>query len=345
MYSVSVIGATGYAGAELIRLLSSHPRVRIAHLASSSAAGQALSAVYPSFLSSRLPELETPDYDLLGRDSDVVFTALPHKVSAQAVPPLLAAGARVVDLSADFRYSDAAIYAQWYGAHPAPSLLSRAVYGLPELHREAICGAQLVGNPGCYTTCSILGLAPAVRAGLIDTDRIVIDAKSGVSGAGASATRDLHFCEVDENIKAYKVAAHRHTSEIEQELSLVAGKPIALSFTPHLIPVKRGILATIYCELTEPQSHADVMAVYRNFYEGEPFVTLCEDGSLPEIKHVNGSNECRIGWVVDRRLSRLILVSALDNLVKGAAGQAIHNMNLMLGLEETEGLTHRAWYL
>jgi N-acetyl-gamma-glutamyl-phosphate reductase len=345
MHSVSVIGATGYAGAELIRLLTGHPRVRIAHLASSSTAGQPLAAVYPSFMGSGLPALEVPDYELLGRDSDVVFTALPHKVSAQAAPPLLAAGARVVDLSADFRYLDADLYAQWYGAHPAPGLLSRAVYGLPELHREAIRSAQLVGNPGCYTTCAILGLAPAVRAGLIDPGRIVIDAKSGVTGAGAAATRDLHFCEVDENIKAYKVAAHRHTSEIEQELSLVAGKPIALSFTPHLIPVKRGILATMHCELTAPQSHADVMAVYRDFYAGEPFVRLYEEGSLPEIKHVNGSNECRIGWVVDRRLGRLILVSVLDNLVKGAAGQAIQNMNLMLGLEETEGLTQRAWYL
>jgi N-acetyl-gamma-glutamyl-phosphate reductase len=303
MHTVSVIGATGYAGAELVRLLSAHPHVRIAHLVSRSYAGRPLQEVYPSFAGNALPVLEELDPSRVCADSDVVFTALPHKTSAQIVPLLVERGARVIDLSGDFRYNDAAVYEKWYGSvHPRPDLLEKSVYGLTELHRDEIRTAGIIGTPGCFTTCGILALAPAVKAGLIDTGRIIIDAKTGASGAGASPSRELHFCEVDENVRAYKVAAHRHTSEIEQELSLVAGKPLELSFTPHLVPLKRGILSTIHCELARPLLHGDVMAVYREFYGGAPFIVLHQEGSLPEVKYACGGNACHIGWVVDRRL-------------------------------------------
>ncbi len=348
MVKVGIVGATGYAGAELVRLLQGHPQAEIVHLVSESMAGAAMEAVYPSLLGVYAANTEALDAQTLGRDCDVVFTALPHHISAKTVPQIHEAGARVIDLSGDFRYDDPAVYEQWYGqAHPYPDLMRSAVYGLPELpgNRAAIAAAGVVANPGCYTTCSILTLAPALQGGFIQPDGIVIDAKSGVTGAGRKATQELHFCEQQDNFKAYKVTGHRHTSEIEQELSKVAGTPITLTFTPHLLPIKRGILATIYAQAQAGLDVNDLREAYLRFFEGHPFVVVHPAGSLPELKHVNGSNYLHIGMELDRRTGRLILVACLDNLVKGAAGQAIQNMNLMFGLDETTGLKAPAYYL
>lgn len=344
MIRVSILGATGYAGAELSRLLSMHKEVQIMHLISRSFAGKRLSDVYTG-LDESLPVLEELDIDRIAADSDVAFTSLPHGASKEVIPALYKKGLRVIDLSGDFRYDEASVYAKWYGEeHSSPALLKESVYGLPELHRSAIKEAKLVGNPGCYTTCSILALAPLVANKLIDVSTIIIDAKSGTSGAGREPSQPFHFCEVNESFKAYKVAAHRHTSEIEQELSKLHGGEIMLSFTPHLLPVNRGILATSYANLTQKASAKELIALYKSHFAGEPFVKIYESG-LPELKHVNGSNNVAIGLAVDERLSRVIIVSCLDNLIKGAGGQAIQNMNLMFGMDEAEGLPKNAWYL
>jgi N-acetyl-gamma-glutamyl-phosphate reductase len=338
MIKASVLGATGYAGAELVRLLSTHENVKIVHLTSHSAAGTGLNTLYPGLRAADLPVLETYDRDDVAADSDVVFTSLPHGASGEVIPELFAAGKTVIDLSGDYRYEDAAVYEAWYGkAHRSPELLKESVYGLPELHRGRIGSARLVGNPGCYPTGAILPLAPLVADSLIDAGSIVIDAKSGATGAGRAPSPALHFCEVDENVKAYNVGKHRHTSEIEQELSRLHGRAVALSFTPHLLPVKRGILSTIYCTPSRPLTRDDVFNCLRSFYEGEPFVDVYEEG-LPEVKHVNGSNACHIGFALDERVNRLVAVSAIDNLIKGAAGQAVQNMNIIFGLGEKAGL-------
>ncbi|MFZ5974091.1 MAG: N-acetyl-gamma-glutamyl-phosphate reductase [Bacillota bacterium] len=345
MIRASVLGATGYAGAELVRLLSMHNNVHIMHVTSHSVAGSELHAMYPSLRTVRLPALEEYDYNTVTEDSDVIFTSLPHGASNKVIPELFDSGKIVIDLSGDYRYNDAAVYEAWYGQpHSSPGLLAQSVYGMPELHRDSIKSARLIGNPGCYTTCGILPLAPVVANGLIDNSSIIIDAKSGATGAGRSLSNALHFCEVDENIKAYNIAKHRHTSEIEQELSLLAGHTVALSFTPHLLPTKRGILTTVYCTPARPLTRRDVFDCLQSFYGGEPFVEVYEDG-LPEVKFVNGSNYCHIGFVLDERVNRLVLVSALDNLIKGAAGQAVQNMNIIFGLEETAGLTALPLYL
>jgi N-acetyl-gamma-glutamyl-phosphate reductase len=341
LIQVSVLGATGYAGAELVRLLCGHSEVAIKHLYSKTYAGKEMAEVYPNFAGVSLPVLEEPDIQTAAADSDVVFTSLPHGASGELIPALYAKGARIIDLSGDFRYNNAEVYEKWYGVtHPAPALLKESVYGLPELHREQIKKSRLIGNPGCYTTCAILALAPLIKAGVIEKDGIIIDAKSGTTGAGRSASLPFSFCEVDESFKAYKVAVHRHTSEIEQELSLLCGEDVLLSFTPHLLPIKRGILSTIYATY----KGGDAAACYEAFYQDEPFVRFCPAG-LPEIKQVTGSNFCSIGFVHDKRLNRLIIVSVLDNLIKGAAGAAVQNMNLLFGLNETTGLSQPAWYL
>lgn len=345
MINVSIIGATGYAGAELVRLLSSHPGVKIRHLVSHSQAGKEFADIYPSFAGSHLT-LDELDTAMLTQDSDCIFTSLPHGTGDSVIAQLYAAGKTVIDLSGDYRYNDVSVYEQWYGVkHAHPELLCKSVYGLPELHRNDIMGAHLIGNPGCYTTCSILALAPAVKSGLIDNKSIIIDAKSGSTGAGRSVSQSMHFCEVNESVKAYKVAVHRHTSEIEQELSLLAGADIALSFTPHLLPINRGILATSYANLAQDIDSDALYGLYTDFYKDSPFVHICKPGTLPEIKHVVGSNYIHIGFVPDKRLGRLVLVSCIDNLIKGAAGQAIENMNLSFGLEEKTGLDFPAWYL
>jgi N-acetyl-gamma-glutamyl-phosphate reductase len=339
---VTVVGATGYAGAELMRMLSGHKLVTVSHAVSKSFAGQNLSDVYPSF-KSRDYVLESLDIKAICADSDVVFTSLPHGASGEAVSALLENGVRVIDLSGDFRYNDVSVYENWYGiTHTAPYLLSESVYGLPEIYRERIAGARLVGNPGCYTTCAILPLYPLLKQGVIEHSGIIIDAKSGVSGAGRSEKLSNSFCETDESVKAYGVGTHRHTSEIEQELSLAAGETIAVSFTPHLLPIKRGIISTIYATPREGVDEACVRKALE-MYKYEPFVQVTD--LLPEIKHVTGSNNCAIGFVLDKRVNRLIVVSCVDNLIKGAAGQAVQNMNIMCALDEQEGLNGTGWYL
>ncbi|MBQ4087865.1 MAG: N-acetyl-gamma-glutamyl-phosphate reductase [Clostridia bacterium] len=345
MVRVGILGATGYAGAELVRLLSSHKHTEITMLASKSYAGQKMSEVYPSMVGVCDMVLEEADIDKAAEKCDVVFTALPHGVSHEVISALYAKGLKVIDLSGDFRYNDIKVYEEWYKVeHACPELLAESVYGLCELHRDEIKKARLIGNPGCYTTCSILGLAPLLAKGLVETKNIIIDAKSGVTGAGRGLAIDYHFCECTESMKAYKVATHRHTSEIEQELSLLAGEDIVLSFTPHLVPMKRGIFATEYANLKQPMEAEELIAIYKEFYKDEHFVRVYEKG-LPESNHVAGSNFVDIGISVDKRLNRVIVVSAIDNLVKGAAGQAVQNMNIMFGFEEGEGLSHPGFYM
>ncbi len=338
--NISVIGATGYSGVELMRILSGHPNANVVHAVSKSFAGKKMSDIYQSFLSSDYP-LEPLDIPAICADSDIVFTCLPHGTSSEVVPQLLSGGVKVIDLSGDFRYNDASVYEKWYNAkHTAAHLLEKSVYGLPELHRDQIKQTSLVGNPGCYTTSAILALAPLLSAGLIDENSIIIDAKSGTTGAGRSEKLPLLHSEVDESFKAYGVVGHRHTSEIEQELGIAAGSEIALSFTPHLLPIKRGILSTIYANTTASQ--AQIEKAYE-VYSDEPFVQITT--GLPEIKHVVGSNNCAIGYKIDKRCKRIIIVSCIDNLIKGAAGQAVQNMNIMCGYDETEGLNKTGWYL
>lgn len=345
MIKVAILGATGYAGIELTRVLASHPEVELKILVSHSFAGKKLSEVYPNFNGVLDIVLEDLDVDKVINTCDVVFTALPHGASKEVIPKLCNGNIKVIDLSGDFRYDDPKVYEQWYGEpHSSPELLEKSVYGLPELHREDIKKTSLVGNPGCYTTCSILGLAPLVKNGLISLENIIIDAKSGVTGAGRSTSLDYSFCECTENMKAYKIATHRHTSEIEQELSNLAGEEIMLSFTPHLVPLKRGIFATIYANLKEEKTAEELINVYKEFYKGEYFVRVYDKG-IPETNHVAGSNFVDIGLVVDKRLKRVVVCSAIDNIGKGAAMQAVQNMNILFGIDEKTGIQNAGFYL
>ena len=345
MIKAAVLGATGYAGIELVRLLTNHPEVSIEIVGSQSFAGKKISDVYQNLR--HVLEIECTELDLDAvAKCDVAFTALPHGASKSVIPAILERGVKVIDLSGDYRYDDAKVYEEWYGEpHSSPELLQESVYGLCELHRDKIKNARLIGNPGCYTTCSILGAAPLLAKGLADTKNIIVDAKSGVTGAGRGLGLAYHFCECTENTKAYKIAKHRHTSEIEQELSNIAGQPILLSFTPHLIPQKRGILATIYMNLNKPCTTEELVGIYQDYYREEFFVRVKAAGELPETKHVAGSNFVDIGLCVDQRLNRAVVVSAIDNIVKGAAGQAVQNMNLMFGLPEDTALKNAGFYL
>ena len=346
MIRVGIVGATGYVGMELLRLLSAHPEVRVTHLCSHSQAGELYANIYKNFAGLSDLSLTETDPAQLAKDCDIVFTSLPHAASQTTVIALMEAGVRVIDMSADFRYKDAAVYESWYKVPaPPPELIKQAVYGLPEYYRQAISSARLIGNPGCFVTSALLAINPLLASSCVDRQGIIIDAKSGATGAGRSPSQLLHFSEVDESFKAYNVSKHRHTSEIEQEASIAAGQAIVLQFTPHLLPVKRGILSTCYLRMKSPMTHGEVMAVFKDAYASEPFIVLHEDGSLPELKHVVGSNRCHLGWVADNRTGNLIVVSALDNLIKGAAGQAIQSMNLMMGIDETAGLNIPAWYL
>ncbi|MCL2337624.1 MAG: N-acetyl-gamma-glutamyl-phosphate reductase [Firmicutes bacterium] len=340
-----VIGATGYAGAELVRILSAHPDVELTALASRNYAGRSFSEVYP-YLYQYVPQLcRALDVPALAGECDILFTALPHGHAAPVARQVLAAGKKLIDLGADFRFRRPEVYEQWYKVpHEAPELLKEAVYGLPEIHREQIKTAVLVGNPGCYPTSVILGLAPLLKSGLADLATLVADSKSGVSGAGRGLDLGTHFSEVNENFRAYNVGLHRHTPEIEQELSGLAGEDLMLSFTPHLTPMNRGILSTIYARLNKPVSLAAVRAIYEDFYRDEFFVRLLPAGMLPQTKAVTGSNHCDIAPVVDERTGRAVIIAVIDNLIKGAAGQAVQNMNLMCGLPETAGLDRPGLY-
>lgn len=345
MIKAAVLGATGYAGIELVRLLSMHPQTEIKILGSQNFDGQRISEVYPNFKGILEKECEKTDIDKVA-ECDVAFTALPHGASKEVIPEIIKRGVKVIDLSGDFRYDDVSVYEKWYGQkHSSPELLKESVYGMPELYRDKIKNARLIGNPGCYTTCSILGTVPLLKSGVGNSENIIVDAKSGVTGAGRGLSQQVHFCECTENMKAYKVATHRHTSEIEQELSHAAGRDVMISFTPHLIPVKRGILATIYVNLNKKCTTEELTQLYREFYKDEFFVRVKDAGVLPETKHVAGSNFVDIGIVADERLQRAVVVSALDNIFKGAAGQAVQNMNIMFGLDEKTGIANPGFYL
>ena len=338
MIKVAVVGASGYTGVELLRLLLNHPDVVVTCVTANQNAGESVATLFPS-LAGRISMVCTAlDSADVAANADLVFTALPHQAAMAVIPGLLAAGCKVIDLSADYRLRDPQVYGAWYAAHTSPELLSEAVYGLPELYRTAIPAARLIANPGCYPTSVALALAPLLLAGMVDPATLIIDSKSGTSGAGRSATQGSLYCEVNEGFKAYGVGNHRHTPEIEQTLSDLARQEVKVSFTPHLLPVSRGILSTCYATLRQETTTAELLKYYRSFYDGEAFVRICADGNLPNIAYVRGANYCDIGLVVDPRTGRVIVVSAIDNLVKGAAGQAIQNMNLLLSLPETRGL-------
>lgn len=339
----AVLGATGYAGIELVRLLTKHPNVSIEILGSQSFAGQKISDVYPNLLGILDKECSEVDLDEVAK-CDVAFCALPHGASKEVIPQIIERGVKVIDLSGDFRYDDVKVYEAWYGEkHSSPELLKESVYGLCELHRDKIKSARLIGNPGCYTTCSILGTAPLLANKAVETKNIIVDAKSGVTGAGRGLKLAQHFCECTESTKAYNIAKHRHTSEIEQELSNIAGEEIMISFTPHLIPQKRGILATIYANLNGKYTKEELLNMYKDYYKDEYFVRVKD--TLPETKHVAGSNFVDISLEVDERLNRVVVVSVIDNIVKGAAGQALQNMNILFGLDEKTGLDSAGFYL
>jgi N-acetyl-gamma-glutamyl-phosphate reductase len=336
---VAIAGASGYTGAELLRILVQHPGARVTALTADTHANQPISQIFPSLR--RFVDLTCMPLDpaRLAGEADFVFLALPHKASMTVAPALLERGVRVLDLSADFRLKDAPAYPAWYGmTHEAPQLLAEAVYGLPEIHGKAIADARLIAVPGCYPTSAILGLAPLLAHGLVDIGTIVIDSISGVSGAGRKPDLGTHFSEVNESLKAYGVAKHRHTPEIEQELSKLAGTNVTVTFTPHLAPLTRGILTTITARLARPQTTAELLATYGTFYRGRACIRILDEGTLPQTKHVLHSNLCDIGVVADSRTGRVIVISAIDNLVKGASGQAVQCFNLMAGLDEGTGL-------
>src|SRR5580700_4330854 len=345
---IAVLGASGYTGAELVRLLIRHPRVEIKLLTADRRAGKAMADVFPQFAPYALPVLTAigeVDWKTLGLD--LVFCALPHGTTQEVVKDLVARapGTKIVDLSADFRLADPAAYARWYGhAHAAPELQQQAVYGLTEIYRPQIKAARLVANPGCFTTCAELALIPLLKAKAIDADEIVIDAKSGVTGAGRGAREDMLFAEVSEGFHAYGVGHHRHMAELDQEFSLAAGRDVVVSFTPHLVPMNRGILSTIYARGSDGRGPQDLHGLLAKAYGGEPFVHVLPFGEMPQTRHVRGSNMTFIGVAADRIKGRAIIGAALDNLVKGASGQAVQNMNLMLGFAETAGLEQIALF-
>ena len=337
---VGIIGATGYAGAELVRILQGHPEAQIRWYGSKSYIEKKYASVYRNFFRVVEDICRGDDLNELAKQVDVIFTATPQGFLASVISEEILRKVKIVDLSADFRLKDVAVYEKWYGIeHKAPQFIEEAVYGLCEVNREDIRKARLIANPGCYTTCSILTAYPLVKEGLIHADSLIIDAKSGTSGAGRGAKLPNLFCEVNENIKAYGVANHRHTPEIEEQLGYAAGREIVLNFTPHLVPMNRGILVTAYADLKPEGLDAEkVQAAYEKYYGKERFIRLLPVGECPETKWVEGSNFVDIGFVIDERTKRIIMMGALDNLVKGAAGQAVQNMNLLFGLPENTGL-------
>ena len=339
MIKAGIIGATGYAGNELARLLLGHKEVEVAWYGSRSYIDQKYADVYQNFF--KLVDAKCMDDNMaaLADEVDVIFTATPQGLCASLVNEEILSKAKVIDLSADFRIKDVKTYEKWYGIeHKSPQFIEEAVYGLCEVNREDIKGARLIANPGCYTTCSILTAYPLAKEGLIDMDTLIIDAKSGTSGAGRGAKVPNLYCEVNENMKAYGVATHRHTPEIEEQLGYASGKEVVINFTPHLVPMNRGILATEYAKLTKDVTWEEVKAVYDKYYANEKFVRVLEKDVYPETKWVEGSNYVDIGFKIDPRTNRIIMMGAIDNLVKGAAGQAVQNMNLIFGLPESEGL-------
>jgi len=346
---VAVVGASGYSGEELVRLLLSHPHVELAAVTSRQYAGQSLAQVFPKFAHhprARGLHFSEPKHELLAKQAEVVFLALPHGVAAEFAKPLLDAGCRVIDLSADFRLKNAGTYREFYGhEHPAPDLLAQSVYGMPEIRRAEIAKAALVASPGCYPTSILLPLYPLLKAGLVHQNGIIADSLSGVSGAGRKPELDYLFVECNESVRPYGVPRHRHISEIEQELAAAAERPVTIQFTPHLIPVNRGILTTLYLDPAKEfqggrlkEFEQKVASCFQAAYGQEPFIRLLNDKNLPDTKNVVGTNVLELAWRLDPRTERLLLFSAEDNLVKGASGQAIQSLNLMCGWPETAGL-------
>ena len=339
MIKVGIIGATGYAGGELVRLLLGHKETEIVWYGSRSYVDQKYASIYQNMFQIVDAACLDDNMEELSAQADVIFTATPQGLCASLINEGILSRAKVIDLSADFRLKDVKIYEEWYKIkHQAPQYIEEAVYGLCEINREQIKQARLIANPGCYPTCSTLSIYPLVKEGLIDPSTIIIDAKSGTSGAGRGAKTDNLYCEVNENIKAYGVAGHRHTPEIEEQLGYAAGEPVLLNFTPHLVPMNRGILITAYASLKKDVSYEEVKAVYDKYYENERFVRVLPKDVCPQTKWVEGSNYVDVNFKLDPRTKRVIMMGAMDNLVKGAAGQAVQNMNLMFGLDEAEGL-------
>ncbi len=334
---VSVIGATGYTGAELVKILLKHPQVEIETITSQSFANKKISEIYPSLITDLV--CQELNINKIALSSSFIFTALPHRISMEIVGKLHSRGKKIIDLSADFRFIDPLIYEEWYGTpHQKKELLKKVIYGLPELYREKISRARLVANPGCYPTSSILALAPLVNSDSTKENDIIIDAKSGVTGAGRTLSLATHFPEVNENTRAYQVVGHRHIPEIEEQLSRLAKRKIIITFVPHLVPINRGILCTCYAALKQKTDTKYLLKLYQDFYKEEPFVEILPQGRFPQTKEVLDSNRCRIGITVNERSGRAIIISAIDNLAKGAATQAVQNMNIMCGFEETMGL-------
>ncbi|MDR3089011.1 MAG: N-acetyl-gamma-glutamyl-phosphate reductase [Desulfobulbaceae bacterium] len=343
--SVAVIGASGYTGVELARLLSIHPLARLVAVTSRQYAGQAMSQVFPSLRGICDLSFEEPSVADICRRAEIIFTAVPHKTAMLVAPEILAAGRKLIDLSADFRLRDAATYEKWYEPHSAPDYLAEAVYGLPELYRDEIKNARLIANPGCYPTSIILGLAPLLRQGVIDASTIIADSKSGTSGAGRSASISSLYCEVADGFHPYKVGgSHRHIPEIEQELGKLHGSALTITFTPHLLPVSRGILSTIYTRLRKDVSVEQIAEWYNAAYRQEQFIRILPPGGIPATQYVRGSNYCDIGFAIDKRADRIIVMTAIDNIVKGASGQAIQNMNLLCGFPENTALSAPAFF-
>jgi N-acetyl-gamma-glutamyl-phosphate reductase len=350
MKKVAIVGASGYSGEELVRLLLNHPHVELVTVTSRQYGGQTLAQIFPQF--SNHPKAKSlrfsePDAEVLAKQADIVFLALPHGVAAEYAVPLLNAGCTVIDLSADFRLRSASVYKDFYAHdHPAPDLLAKAIYGLPEVYREQIRKSRLIASPGCYPTSVLLPVIPLLKAKLVKSTGIIADSLSGVSGAGRKAQLDYLFVECNESVRPYGVPKHRHLSEIEQELSIAAGENVTIQFTPHLIPVNRGILTTLYLAPEKHFSTTDEMnalaekitACYRAAYANEPFVRVLEGKALPDTKNVNRTNVCEIAWRLDSRTGRLVVMSAEDNLVKGASGQAVQSMNILCGFPENAGL-------
>lgn len=339
MIKVGIIGATGYAGSELVRLITQHPKAELVTMTSQSYAGQEYKEVYSNY--SHLDYVcEEEHIEEMAEKCDVIFLALPHGVASKKINADILSKTKIIDLGADFRIQDVDVYEKWYTTHYSKDILPEAVYGLCEINRDKIKGKRIVANPGCYTSCSILSLYPLVKEGLIDLSSIIIDAKSGATGAGRGLSLGNHYCELNESVKAYKVASHRHTPEIEEQLSIAAGQDIVLNFTPHLIPMDRGILATCYATLNKKYTYDDIRKAYEKHYGNEHFIRLTKEGVFPETKWVKGSNFVDIGFTVDERTNRVIVIGALDNLFKGAAGQAVQNMNIIMGIEETTGIDY-----
>lgn len=338
MNRIAIVGATGYAGAELVRILSAHPEVELTVLTSRQFAGVRFDQVYPAFNGVIDLVCEAYALDRICDRADVIFMALPHQLPMSFVPEFIEREKKVIDLSADFRFNDATIYETAYQEHTAKELLASAVYGLSEIYAEQIAKATLIGNPGCYPTSVLLPLIPLLTKGLLDPSTLIADSKSGVSGAGRSLALASHYCEANESFKPYKVAVHRHNPEMDAILSREAQRPVSITFVPHLVPMTRGMLSTIYATPAANLQARDVTACYAAAYSQRPFIRLCSKDRLPDTLIVRGTNYCDIGFKLDERNNRLIIVSAIDNLVKGAAGQAVQNMNIMMGFDETAGL-------